>query len=826
MKPAGRIAFLLARAFLLAVAFLLGVCGGLLRGQDTRTVAEPSFPPTCITLAAQLTITAGEPSSETAFDTTRIESALNACASGEAVELAASGNKNAFLIAPMSLPTGVTLLVDGGVTVFASRNPADYQNGTVSATQEACGTVGTIGNGCGPLIKSKNTTGSGIMGYGVVDGRGEDNLIVNGVTQSYSWYSNALQAYTTNPISIQNNPDILSCESANNFTLYKITIRNSPHFNVHWSGTNGAAITSGLTVWDIKIIEPYTIPNTDGIDPTDNATNVTIANSSISNGDDQIAIGSDALANPVTNVSVTNVHTYSGRGVSIGSETLGGIGNVLVDTVNQAGYASDPNGNGFRIKSAADRGGLVQNVTFRNICQQNETYAIRFYPFYTTPANTGYIPTFTNIAVRNVTILAAPGGGSGSFTFQGYDANHITSMTLDNLNVAGVPDVTSHAPENVAITLGPGPVNPPSLQKLTGPGVAYTGSITDPAEAAYPCSAANFPPLTGELYASSVGAASLTLNAIVERAAAEYPEPTSPIAFYEGTNRVGTAVLGGNGTLATLTLSGVAAGIHTYTAQYPADSNFAAFGFGPVTVNAEAPPVITYVRNAEGGGTAVASNTWVEIDGSGLSPAGDSRVWQAADFVNGQMPAELDGVSVTMNGEDAYLYYISPSQLNVLAPPNLAAGPLQVKVTTGGTSSAAFTAQAQAESPAFFIFGAGPYVAGTHANGTDLGPATLYPGLTTPAAPGETVALYANGFGPVTPPVAPGSGVQAGSLPSLPAIRIGGFLAAVQYAGLISPGLYQFNVVVPASVPSGDNPITAQYNGLTTQAGVLLTVQQ
>jgi hypothetical protein len=77
MKPAGRIAFLSARAFLLAVPFLMGVCGGLLRGQDTRTVAEPSFPPTCITLAAQLTITAGEPSSETAFDTTRIESALN-----------------------------------------------------------------------------------------------------------------------------------------------------------------------------------------------------------------------------------------------------------------------------------------------------------------------------------------------------------------------------------------------------------------------------------------------------------------------------------------------------------------------------------------------------------------------------------------------------------------------------------------------------------------------------------------------------------------------------------------------------------------------------
>jgi hypothetical protein len=47
----------------------------------------------------------------------------------------------------------------------------------------------------------------------------------------------------------------------------------------------------------------------------------------------------------------------------------------------------------------------------------------------------------------------------------------------------------------------------------------------------------------------------------------------------------------------------------------------------------------------------------------------------------------------------------------------------------------------------------------------------------------------------------------------------------VQFAGLVSPGLYQFNVVVPVTAPNGDNTLTAQYNGLTAQSGVLLTVQ-
>jgi uncharacterized protein (TIGR03437 family) len=149
-----------------------------------------------------------------------------------------------------------------------------------------------------------------------------------------------------------------------------------------------------------------------------------------------------------------------------------------------------------------------------------------------------------------------------------------------------------------------------------------------------------------------------------------------------------------------------------------------------------------------------------------------------------------------------------------------------VKVSYGGVTSAAFTAQAQKYSLSFFVFGGGPYVIGTHLTGGDVGPASLYPGLTTPAQPGELVVLYANGFGPTSSPVVPGSVSQSGTLVPLPVIQIGGMTAAVQYAGLISPGLYQFNVYVPMSAPNGDNAITVLYNGLTTQTGVQITVQR
>jgi uncharacterized protein (TIGR03437 family) len=247
------------------------------------------------------------------------------------------------------------------------------------------------------------------------------------------------------------------------------------------------------------------------------------------------------------------------------------------------------------------------------------------------------------------------------------------------------------------------------------------------------------------------------------------------------------------------------------------DAVYSVFSGFPVT------PVITKVANAEGESPTIAPNTWVEVKGSGLAP--DSRTWATPDFVNNQMPTALDGASVTLNGEKAYVYYISPGQINILTPPDLAPGPVQVVVSDQGNQSAPFTVTAQTYSTSFFIFGAGPYIAATHVNGNLIGPASLYPGFSTPAAAGETIVLYTNGFGPVSPPVVNGSATQTGNLPPFPTVRIGSNNATVTFAGLISPGLYQFNVQVPAGAVSGDNAITATLNGNTTQAGTLLTIR-
>jgi uncharacterized protein (TIGR03437 family) len=245
------------------------------------------------------------------------------------------------------------------------------------------------------------------------------------------------------------------------------------------------------------------------------------------------------------------------------------------------------------------------------------------------------------------------------------------------------------------------------------------------------------------------------------------------------------------------------------------------------------PPAISLVANAEGDVPVISPNTWVEIKGVSLAPPGFSSpdcapgyCWQTADFVGGQMPTQLNGVSATVNGKSAYVYFVSPAQINILTPPDPMPAQVQVLVTNNTILTASFTAQSKTISPSFFVFNGGPYIAATHVGGALIGPTTLFPKLTTPAKPSEVVVLYTNGFGVTSTPVVPGSILQSGTLPTLPVVTIGGTGAFVQYAGLIGPGEFQFNVVVPPNTPDGDQAIVATYGGASTQAGTLITIHR
>ena len=164
-------------------------------------------------------------------------------------------------------------------------------------------------------------------------------------------------------------------------------------------------------------------------------------------------------------------------------------------------------------------------------------------------------------------------------------------------------------------------------------------------------------------------------------------------------------------------------------------------------------PIVTGVANAAGGQPGVASGAFVSIYGSNFTPLAYDD-WSKS-ITNGQLPTQLDGLSVTIGGKPAYINAITPGQINVQAP-DLGKGPVQVVVTTGGGASTPFATNSQLYSPAFFPWPGNQPVA-THADYTWAVKNGTFPGTTTvPAKPGEVIVLWGTGFGPTNPPVPAG----------------------------------------------------------------------
>jgi uncharacterized protein (TIGR03437 family) len=227
------------------------------------------------------------------------------------------------------------------------------------------------------------------------------------------------------------------------------------------------------------------------------------------------------------------------------------------------------------------------------------------------------------------------------------------------------------------------------------------------------------------------------------------------------------------------------------------------------------------VVDAAGFRPAIASGAWVTILGSGFASAPQTWVPGPADS---QFPTTLGGVRVSINGQPAYIDYVSPGQINAIAPADPTLGPVPVSVTTAQGNSYPGTAVKQRMTPEFFVWtrNGTNYAAARHADGMLVGPAG--PG-SRPAQVGEEIELYATGFGPTNPPVSPGQLItQAAPLAGTPAVSIGGVSAVVNAANLVEAGLYQLNVTIP-QVPTGDQPLQAQIAGFQSIGGVFVTCQ-
>ena len=224
----------------------------------------------------------------------------------------------------------------------------------------------------------------------------------------------------------------------------------------------------------------------------------------------------------------------------------------------------------------------------------------------------------------------------------------------------------------------------------------------------------------------------------------------------------------------------------------------------------------------------VVSGSWATISGRNLSAVTDT--WADA-IVDGKLPDQLDGLSVKIGLAPAYIYYISPGQINLIVPPDLGPGPVPVTVTNSAGTSAAVMVTASTFGPAFFLWPNNQAVA-THQDFSLAAKAGTFAGVTTVAAkPGDVIILWGTGFGP-TIPVAP-SGVETPgsttySTSTLPKITLNDLPVTV-YGAALAPGfagLYQVAIQVPSSMADGDWPVEATIGGVQSPSGAVLTVQQ
>jgi uncharacterized protein (TIGR03437 family) len=219
---------------------------------------------------------------------------------------------------------------------------------------------------------------------------------------------------------------------------------------------------------------------------------------------------------------------------------------------------------------------------------------------------------------------------------------------------------------------------------------------------------------------------------------------------------------------------------------------------------------------------------WVSIFGTNL--AGSTVTW------NQDFPQTLGGTTVTVDGKSAYLWYVSPGQINLQAPDDTATGTVPVVVTTGNGSATANVTLA-AYAPSFLLLdakhvagiilrsnGSGAYGGGSYdiigPTGTSLG----YP--TVAAKAGDMVELYGTGFGPTTPAVLAGQAFTGAAATANVSVIINSQVRVTPaFAGLSGAGLEQINLTIPSGLGTGDVPLVATVGGVQTPSYVVISLQ-
>jgi polygalacturonase len=349
-----------------------------------------------------------------------------------------------YVSGPLGLKSHVRLSIDKGATLLGSPDMADFPIRADAPWRRVS------------LLHADHVVDISITGAGTIDGNGK------------IWWDAKASAPKGQPEAPR--PLLIDLTNSKQILIEGVTIQNSPQYNIttFWC--------DGLTVRNVTILNPGRgAPNTDGIDPF-STSHVLIEHTTIDTGDDNVAIKSGLVERgdpdvPSTDIIIRDCTFRAGHGLSIGSETAGGVRNVTVERVTFTGTRQ-----GIRIKSARGRGNDIGNLTYRDIKMEGVETPIEITNYYTGMVKddpgqpvSEHTPKFHDITIENLTAT----GAKRAATIMGLPESPIKNLILKNVNIAAA---TGMVIQNAQITESGLIVTPASGDPATrGVGVTING---------------------------------------------------------------------------------------------------------------------------------------------------------------------------------------------------------------------------------------------------------------------------------------------------------------------------------------------------------------
>ena len=392
--------------------------------------------------------------------------------------------KGEFLTGPIVLVSHLDLHLEDGARIqfpsdwatyaqaLPTQDAAPDDHSKASASTEPASSLGDgrgNGGGISGLIYGNNLTDVAVTGSGAIDGGGSlfwGATVAQREAAARRGSTASTPAIAPSPTNAGDfgavrqrvrRPRIIVLQDAKRVRLQGVEVTNSPNYHVVPTHCEDVLIDG------LRIKAPYNSPNTDALDPT-SCTRVIIRNCVLDTGDDNVAIKTEVgyPSFPTQDVLIENCTCLHGHGISIGSETYGGIQHVLVRNCT-----FDGGDQAIRIKSARNRGNILSDFTFSNIQMKNiAKIAISINLFYQNPqaqkareteAATPKTPHLSGVHIDHVTGVAC----NKACDLVGLPEAAIEDVTFSDVSVeantgAVIQDVKHVVFKNVAIKVKTG----------------------------------------------------------------------------------------------------------------------------------------------------------------------------------------------------------------------------------------------------------------------------------------------------------------------------------------------------------------------------------